>query len=521
MRSVSVRLADLCKITIPIGFVGENLHTQVKIDCMKSFEEYPDALVALSVKPAEGDAYPAVVTREGNFIIWDITDSDLVHQGVGEFQLSFIVDQIVAKSYIGKIRVDRSIMPTGNIPDPVENWIGQATALLEEIEDAFPEGGTKGQVLAKASENDFDTEWVDLIDDNAGAGDTDKTWSADKLANEFNNLPDPQDIIDDTAGEGDTDKVWSADKLTSEIDGKANKENTRITGSLAFDGVQNVATGRSSVAFGEVNKASGNGAMATGTLSEANGSYSLANGRKTIAIGSGSHSEGQDTIAIGNASYTAGHGTVGTWSWQHVLGEYNIPDKLQYSTEWAFFTNYEVGDPVYRTVSGTTKYYVCINKHTSGSTFNADYWAECNPSTPNTYFVEIVGNGFSNTLRSNARTLDRNGNERLHGDLYVGCNDDSSGGTKVAKVTELQDMYKKIELMESYIPDTVQTITFDQQTGNISQILHSRNNVAVRTDVFTFGSNSVTEVRTLDTGESLTIDTNTATLVTTVTYTTV
>ena len=69
MRSVSVRLADLCKITIPIGFVGENLHTKVKIDCMKLFEEYPDAIVALSVKPAEGDAYPAVVTREGNFII--------------------------------------------------------------------------------------------------------------------------------------------------------------------------------------------------------------------------------------------------------------------------------------------------------------------------------------------------------------------------------------------------------------------------------------------------------------------
>lgn len=96
-----------------------------------------------------------------------------------------------------------------------------------------------------------------------------------------------------------------------------------------------------------------------------------------------------------------------------------------------------------------------------------------------------------------------------------------ASAVRVTDDERLDDMYKKIELMESYIPDTVQTITFDQQTGNISQILHSRNNVAVRTDVFTFGSNSVTEVRTLDTGESLTIDTNTATLVTTVAYTTV
>ena len=41
---------------------------------------------------------------------------------------------------------------------------------------------------------------------------------------------------------------------------------------------------------------------------------------------------------------------------------------------------------------------------------------------------------------------------------------------------------------------------------------------AVRTDVFTFGTSTITEVRTLATGESLTIVTNTDTLETTTTY---
>ena len=74
-----------------------------------------------------------------------------------------------------------------------------------------------------------------------------------------------------------------------------------------------------------------------------------------------------------------------------------------------------------------------------------------------------------------------------------------------------------LSLLDDEIPDTVQTITFDQN-GNVQSIAHSRNNVAVRTDVFTFAANSVTEVRTLSTGQSLTIVTNLSTLETTITY---
>ena len=70
------------------------------------------------------------------------------------------------------------------------------------------------------------------------------------------------------------------------------------------------------------------------------------------------------------------------------------------------------------------------------------------------------------------------------------------------------------------IPDTVQSISFDSN-GNVSQIVHKKRTdqtVTIRTDVFTFAGNAITEVRTLSTGESLTIVTDTDTLVTTVTY---
>ena len=134
MRSVSVRLEDLQKIIIPIGFVGENEHTRVLIDAGRVLDEYPEATATLTVAPPYGDPYPAVVTRDGKTVIWDVTDSDLIQEGQGEIQLSFTVGEVVAKSYIGRTRVNRSIVPASDIPDPMDDWLTRAGALLDELE---------------------------------------------------------------------------------------------------------------------------------------------------------------------------------------------------------------------------------------------------------------------------------------------------------------------------------------------------------------------------------------------------
>lgn len=83
---------------------------------------------------------------------------------------------------------------------------------------------------------------------------------------------------------------------------------------------------------------------------------------------------------------------------------------------------------------------------------------------------------------------------------------------------EVINLKSAITLQEDSISGTTQTITFDAD-GNIQRIVHSSGGTAVRTDVFTFGADTITEVRTLASGASLTIVTNTNTLVTTVTMT--
>jgi len=239
MRTATLRLEDMKTTIINMGYVGENEHKQIRFDGKKMFQEYPNASVSLTVCPPAGEAYPATIERDGDFVFWTITDSDLVAEGCGEIQLTFTESPHIAKSYICRTKVLRSLVPTGDIPSGLDDFITRADQLLDQVEEAFPAGGTTGQVLAKKSDADFDTEWVEQ-----GSGGTSDytdlqnkpqiggvTLTGNKTLHDLgaaaeSDIPDPTSIIDDTAGDGDTAKVWSADKtseLLSEIAKKADK----------------------------------------------------------------------------------------------------------------------------------------------------------------------------------------------------------------------------------------------------------------------------------------------------------
>ena len=57
MRTVSLRLIDLNRVKINLGFVGENEHTRVCIDCKRAFDEYPGATASLAVRNPKGDTH--------------------------------------------------------------------------------------------------------------------------------------------------------------------------------------------------------------------------------------------------------------------------------------------------------------------------------------------------------------------------------------------------------------------------------------------------------------------------------
>lgn len=114
--------------------------------------------------------------------------------------------------------------------------------------------------------------------------------------------------------------------------------------------------GNMSVSLGLYNEASGGGACAIGWNNVATGTSSFAEGKETTSSGYASHAEGVDTESSGYASHAEGTGTIASASNQHVQGRYN-----------------EVID---------------------------NYAA----------YLHVVGNGSSETQRSNAHTLDYRGN---------------------------------------------------------------------------------------------------------------
>lgn len=110
----------------------------------------------------------------------------------------------------------------------------------------------------------------------------------------------------------------------------------------------------------------------------------LSRGRAEGKSGTGSIAFGENVTASGSYSHAEGVSTIANHRSQNVSGEYNVAD--------ASFLN----------------------------------------ETDRGQFVEIIGNGASSNLRSNARTLDWDGNEHLSGNVYVESNVNGTDGKKLA-----------------------------------------------------------------------------------------
>lgn len=119
------------------------------------------------------------------------------------------------------------------------------------------------------------------------------------------------------------------------------------------------AEGNDTVASGDY------GAHAEGFMTTASGNDAHSQGYKTTASGQGSHAQGRETIASGRYAHSEGYGTDAASDMQHTQGRYNVRDA----------------------------------EHT---------------------YAHIVGNGTSDTKRSNAHTLDWDGNGWYQGTIKVG-----------------------------------------------------------------------------------------------------
>ena len=198
--------------------------------------------------------------------------------------------------------------------------------------------------------------------------------------------------------------------------------NTQATATAAHsEGYYTEATGKYSHAEGYMSKAQEQYAHAEGCSNTASGEASHAEGYATWADGNYSHTEGSTTTASGDYSHAEGFYVEAAGRYQHVQGKYNI-----------------------------------IDEDASGAALDT--------------YAHIVGNGTSNSKRSNAHTIDWNGNAWFAGNIYVGGTSQNNGATMVSSISTLTAAeYSALEQAQQTNANTLYMIT-DAEEEIIPQI---------------------------------------------------
>lgn len=185
----------------------------------------------------------------------------------------------------------------------------------------------------------------------------------------------------------------------------SNGKETTASGDYSHaEGVNTQAVNANCHAEGCYSCASGSTSHAEGYWSSASGNYSHAEGSETTASGNYSHAEGNSTKASGESSHAEGSRTVASGVYSHAEGM-NTGAFVAGSHAEGWGT----------TASG-------VYSHTEGYFTKASSKAQhvqgkCNIEDTENKYAHIVGNGTDDTVRSNAHTLDWNGNAWFAGKL--------------------------------------------------------------------------------------------------------
>lgn len=171
-------------------------------------------------------------------------------------------------------------------------------------------------------------------------------------------------------------------------------------------GVRNDVNGMYSAAFGWFNKTGAKYSFVAGGFgNEAPANGAFASGQCTTAKGNFSHTEGNWTLTESGFSHTEGDGGRNYARGAHVEGGGTHADASQVLTH--------IGGVNNAICTGTGKQ-VTISRWLSDGTLRSVWTGTLGK------YAEVIGNGDSNEARSNARTLDWDGNEELAGGLTLG-----------------------------------------------------------------------------------------------------
>lgn len=199
------------------------------------------------------------------------------------------------------------------------------------------------------------------------------------------------------------------------------------------EGLLTEATENFAHAEGRGTKATGYSAHSEGYQTNATESYSHAEGYQTEASGSYSHAEGNSTKATDTGSHAEGLATEATNWYAHAEGNYTKATGYSSHAEGSQTeANNEFSHAEGRTTKANGVFSHAEGYNTIASSEGQHVQGKYNVEDANNVYADIIGYGSGENTRKNIEATTWTGDKRLKGDIYINCNDDSTGGTSLS-----------------------------------------------------------------------------------------
>ena len=272
----------------------------------------------------------------------------------------------------------------------------------------------------------------------------------------------------DTAASGYSSHAEGLRTTASEYSSHAEGESTTASGySSHAEGESTTASGGRSHAEGLRTTASGTGSHAEGHSTTASGDHSHAEGYRTTASEYSSHAEGAGTTASGSCSHAEGVDTTASGYCSHAEG-YETKASGSYSHAEGYRTtasgHYSHAEGADTTVSGERSH-----AEGDGTTASGDFshvQGKYNIEDTSNKYADIIGNGTFGK-RSNAATVDWEGNAWYAGDLYTGSTSGTNkdeGSKKLATEEYVNSVVPQVLTSEKW------TFTLENNTTVVKEV---------------------------------------------------
>lgn len=174
---------------IVIGRQGENEAQKIVWENIISSWKalYGDGIFQLFAIRAEDNLpYPIVTEESGDNIVWTVNNADTAQVGKGKCELSFYVNDVLAKSQSWTTIVGTSITGDGSVdpPEPYEDWVERVLKAAAEAQ-AAQKAAEEAQGKAEQAESDAEQYAVNAKQsaDNASVSESNAKISETNAAN--------------------------------------------------------------------------------------------------------------------------------------------------------------------------------------------------------------------------------------------------------------------------------------------------------------------------------------------------